>query len=1102
MTPLLQCRLPRTTHPDPPKRRNVVSLRTAAMAVIVLAIAAPAAGEQQIAQYSQPTLLEQRAQLDVRGVALASALETIQRRSGVPIMFSPSSIPDRAITCSCRDRTVGEALSHMLAGTGFTFSQIHRQVVVERARPSGGRAQNPNRLARTASAADAISRQPVVRAPDQVGTVMGRVVDAASGRPLPSVQVYVPAPGADARRRRGRMGRDAQIGTVTDQDGRYRLSGVPAGEVVVTANLLGYGQVEETVTVVSDGTVMLNFELHVEALQLDAVVVSGTAGQARQREVGNAISQISMANVAEPINKLDHLIQGRAAGVSVTEGSGMAGSGAQIRLRGNVSVALSNQPLIYIDGVRIRSDGYPRNAPIGAGSASGNVNASPLNDINPADIDRIEVLKGAAATTLYGTEAAAGVIQIFTKQGSAGAAQWTARIDQGFNEMRPYGYGGNDFLWMDPWLDRGWRQNYSASVRGGTADVRYLLSGAFENNQHVLPNDREEKVSLRGNFTVTPTSSLQIDWNTALSLNDISNTPAGNNSSGLPLNVYRQDRNYFGEFNKELIDQVLDHEILTDITRIISGGTATHRYGDRLVNRLVVGYDYAGIEGRNVRPFGFFNAPQGIIGNRQWTGTTLTVDYAGTFELPITDVLGSSISWGAQTVTTEEITVDARGENFPGPGIPTVSSGSLYRAGESRFRLITGGAFFQSLFNLKDRYFLTLGLRVDGNSAFGEEFGLQPYPKVSASYVISDEPFWSPSWGKLKLRGAYGHAGRAPGAFDAARTWNAVGWGDAPAFRPGNVGNPNLGPERTAETEVGFDAAFLDDRLNVDFTYYSQHTRDALFAVVQTPSEGFIGSQLENVGELKNEGIELAVQSTLVRRRSFGVDLGLTVATNRSELLSMGDASPFQDASYGSGWYYVGQPVPVITNRWVRNPDEIADPDIVEDHHFGPNQPTHTFGVNSTIRLPYDVVLSGRGEYMGGHYMADNLSTGAYRRGVLWPTCDNARSLLDADRAGDLTAWERAWCIQGNVSGSDIYPADFFKLRDVTLQVPVSMLMPGSNHALLSLSARNWFTWRNDDFLVMDPEANNNLGMGANVKSITEHIPPTATVTASLQVSF
>src|SRR5204863_9374938 len=148
---------------------------------------------------------------------------------------------------------------------------------------------------------------------------------------------------------------------------------------------------------------------------------------------------------------------------------------------------------------------------------------------------------------------------------------------------------------------------------------------------------------------------------------------------------------------------------------------------------------------------------------------------------------------------SEEVRTTAYGEGFPGPGPLVVSNAAIFVASESRLRVINAGFFFQNVFKLRDRYFLTGGLRFDGNSAFGRALGLQVYPKISGSYVISEEPFWPQTLGELKLRGSLGWSGRAPGAFDALRTWLACTSNNPSWFLPWTIGNPDVGPERTRE---------------------------------------------------------------------------------------------------------------------------------------------------------------------------------------------------------------------------------------------------------------------------------------------------------------
>jgi outer membrane receptor for ferrienterochelin and colicin len=180
----------------------------------------------------------------------------------------------------------------------------------------------------------------------------------------------------------------------------------------------------------------------------------------------------------------------------------------------------------------------------------------------------------------------------------------------------------------------------------------------------------------------------------------------------------------------------------------------------------------------------------------------------------------------------------------------------VFFGSEDRIRVINAGVFVQSVFDVANRYFLTLGMRVDGNSAFGEGLGLQSYPKVSGSYVISDEAWWWKNLGTMKLRGAWGQSGRAPGAFDAVRTWSTYSWGGSSTFLPRNLGNSQLGPERTSETELGFDAAAPGARLQVGFTWYRRDTRDALFAV-RTRRPLVVGKPAGHVGKLQSHGIEL-----------------------------------------------------------------------------------------------------------------------------------------------------------------------------------------------------------------------------------------------------
>src|SRR3989475_4829317 len=587
----------------------------------------------------------------------------------------------------------------------------------------------------------------------QTGTIEGKVTSVTTGEPIIGAEVSLVG---------------ITIGPRTGPGGTLTLLSVPVGPREVRVLAIGYKVASAHLVVLPDLSTTTTVQLAPSVLQLDAIIVTGTPGQARVREVGNSIAQVNLSQVKDPPANMDQLLQARAPGLSVMQTSGMAGEGAQIRLRGAVSVSQSNQPIVYIDGVRVRSEGYRRNRPPQSGSdgfRGGNYQASPLNDINPADIDHIEMIKGAAASTLYGTEAAAGVIQIFTKRGTSGLPHWTFETGQGFDQLRPFGTDSVPYLNLRPasspngqcvsnpvpgcsWIRNGYRERYVGSVSGGSGAFQYFVSGNWENNDGVLPLDNEQRLGTRGNFSFNLMDNLKFDWNTAYSKTDLSNTPSGNNAQGLVLNVYRAERNYRSSSDPRVIDSLLNQSLTTGVQRLTTGGMVTYTPVPWFTNRFTVGYDVAQQENRNLRPFAFVSQPEGRLSDEQIRYSILTADYVGNIDFRLTGEVGSTFSFGGQSITSEQVRTTALGHGFPGPGDPVVTNASTFLAGEDRLRVVNAGFFFQNGFKLRDRYFLTGGVRLDGNSAFGKSLGLQAYPKVSGSYVISEEPFWPQTLGE------------------------------------------------------------------------------------------------------------------------------------------------------------------------------------------------------------------------------------------------------------------------------------------------------------------------------------------------------------------
>src|SRR2546430_5597215 len=346
------------------------------------------------------------------------------------------------------------------------------------------------------------------------GRVTGRVVDARTQAPLASVRVHVVG---------------TETGAMTNADGRYELLGVAAGTQAVQAQRIGYHSSTETVDVSSTGAATVDFGLGEEALALEQVVVTGTGSQARRREVGNPITQINLSSVAEPAKSVETLLEARVPGTTVDVGGATIRQGATNGLPRYVSLSQSNQPLVYVDGVRQTANNYPRNVSQGGSTFNAaQVEASPLADIDPGDVDRVEVIKGAAAATLYGTEAAAGVIEIFTKRGTAGKTAFTFQTNQGITWMRPWGSDVRPLLDIEALPKQGDRHSAAPSGSRGRGPGQHYLSGAFDDKDGVLPQDHERRYSMRGNLTLQPLTNLTLQWNSFVSKNDLAMSPDGN----------------------------------------------------------------------------------------------------------------------------------------------------------------------------------------------------------------------------------------------------------------------------------------------------------------------------------------------------------------------------------------------------------------------------------------------------------------------------------------------------------------------------------------------------------------------------------------------
>jgi TonB-linked SusC/RagA family outer membrane protein len=735
------------------------------------------------------------------------------------------------------------------------------------------------------------------------GTVSGLVVDVKNLRGLDGAQLLV---------------QGTTVGALSDASGGFRLTGLTGTQVTLQVRRIGYKPATQVVTV---GRTDIRIQLTEQLNSLNEMVITGTAEPVERRAIGNSITKIDAAAVQSiaPAADVSSLLNGRAPGVVISGGSGAVGSGPRIRIRGAASLSLNDQPLIYVDGIRIAND--VSTGPRSQGFNSGVI--SRLNDIDPENIESIEVIKGPSAATLYGTEANNGVIQIVTKRGKAGRPVFTLntrvgsnwfqdaerRIGQTFRRMPD----GSISAWNPVAVDReagrqlfrnGLSQTVNGGLNGGTEMVKYNFSGTYDNDKGIEPTNRLARWTASGNISLTPYKSLDIQatFNTTQQTINVPLEAGG----GMWFSAYfgqtpvtdaeKLRRGYFSAPPEAFWGAFQQYQAVKRTTASLQ---FNHRVGSWLTQRLVVGNDLTGEDNVNqtprMSPFfrQFFGNPIDQNGNkltRRGELSVTSVDYAATAKRKL---LGfqTSTSFGAQYFKRQSYTLAARGEGFPAGGLTLVDAAAATFGGEDYFENATLGFYGQHQLNLNDRAYLTAALRVDNNSAFGEDFSWTTYPKIAATWVVTDESWFPFAWvNQLKLRAAYGETGQQPVVNSALRTYSATTGGNgASAVSPQALGNPDLRPERGKETEVGFDGTFLKDRLSTEFTLYRRNTEDGILAQTVAPSAGFAGERFINVGGIRSQGVELQTRYTALARENVNIDLGFNLSRNDNQVTDLGD---------------------------------------------------------------------------------------------------------------------------------------------------------------------------------------------------------------------
>lgn len=760
--------------------------------------------------------------------------------------------------------------------------------------------------------------------PQGAGRITGTIT-GEGGQPVSGAQVSIPA---------------TRNGSVTGADGRFTIGNVAPGTYTVRVQRIGFTPTTQQVTVAAGAAATLNARLVAAATSLEQVVVVGYGTQ-RRADVTSAVASIRADDLtarATPVPSVSNALQGKAAGVQVITASGTPGAGAAVRVRGTNSISANSEPLYVVDGI-----------PAAQGTTSTDPTFNPLNSINPADIESIDILKDASATSIYGARGANGVVLVTTRRGqrnssrialetSVGTQTTTKRIDPltgpqfralvneaAVNSGRAPTYtdaqvqSAPSYNYADLMLRRAPQQNHTLSFSGGDERTRYLLSGSYTGQEGVLINSHFRRAGGQLNVDRDISSRARVSSSINLTrteqgLNRTDNGSIGASANGILAAINFDPtlapRDSLGRWNRQArLGEQLDNPV-ANATEIVNP-----RRVSRVLGNVVGEYDI--IEGLRLRStvggnFSFertpFFAPStiqpgnpagdaGLYTNQNTEFTnenTLNYTRANVGPGTLTVLGGFSI----QTSDFEASNQSAR--NFPSDLLEYNNLG----AGSTRTGLGTEAVEWKILsgfgrvnYNIADRYILQVSGRRDGSSRFGANNKWAFFPSASVAWRVSEESFMKgrTPFSDLKLRLSYGATGnQAITEYQSlarlSTVYSAIGRnaetiGLAPS---GAAPNPNLKWEVQQEGNVGLDMGFLNNRITVAVDAYQRTTNDLLLRVPLPRISGY-NDQLQNVGSVRNRGLELGINTSNVNSGRFTWSSTLNLAANRNRVTDLGN---------------------------------------------------------------------------------------------------------------------------------------------------------------------------------------------------------------------